>query len=358
MNILRKLSLLLIVAVLFGACQPVVAPAATSDGGAQPAAADPAAMPDLGTLQIAYLPGLGMAPFFVAADKGYFVEQGLTVELQNVRNVDEMLAPISTGKIDVALMTATTGFLNAMNQKLDFRVVAGVADPQVPPPSAPVVAVRKALSDSGEVTEMADLKGRKVAINLRGSALEFLIYRGLQQAGLTLDDVEFVTIPGTQMLAALENSAVDAVVAGGLNMENMIAQEAAVPLLSTGDLPSVVDGRGIVFGQRLLDPANREVAIRILVAYLQAARFLNDGGWEEPEVIASLQKYTGMEPAMINRAVKDFFAADGVIDETSLMELQAFQVEQGYVEYTDAIPAAAMIDVTMVSEAVARLEQQ
>ena len=102
----RVFGLLLCLTLLLSACQPInpsntaaPAPATESDG----------ALPDLGTLQIAYVPILSFTPLFVAAEKGYFAEQGLQVELQRVRTVDEMLAPLGTGQLDISLMGATTG---------------------------------------------------------------------------------------------------------------------------------------------------------------------------------------------------------------------------------------------------------
>jgi ABC-type nitrate/sulfonate/bicarbonate transport system substrate-binding protein len=56
----RYLGLLPALALLLSGCQP----SASSNSSA------------LGALQIAYVPLLGFAPLFVAADKGYFAEQG------------------------------------------------------------------------------------------------------------------------------------------------------------------------------------------------------------------------------------------------------------------------------------------
>lgn len=351
--------LLILILLLVSACQPVVNP--SSAPAAAPAAADSAttALPDLGALQVAFVPVIGSAPFFVAADLGYFTAQGLTVELQSVRNVDEMLAPISTGKIDVSAMVVTTGFFNAMAQALDFRLVAGSGDPTVAATTAPFLVVSKALVDSGEVTTVADLKGRKLAINLRGSGLEFMLAKGLAQADLTLADVELVTIPGGEMLPAVQNGAVDGAVAGILNIQRMIGEGVAAPLLNNTDVfPTGGDAGGLIFGQRLLQPENREVGVRFLVAYLQAVRYLNDGGWKEPAVIASLQKYTGMEPALIEQSPVTNYSAVGEMDEAGILDVQAFQIDNGYVEYTEPLPVEQMAELSMLDEALARLDQK
>ena len=304
------------------------------------------------------MPILSFTPLFVAAEKGYFAEQGLQVELQRVRTVDEMLAPLGTGQLDISLMGATTGFFNAMQQALDFRVAAGANAIVSAGKGDPILVVSKALMDSGAVTTVADLKGRKLAINLRGSILEYLLAKGLEQAGLTLDDVELVTIPGGEMLAALANGAVDGAIAGGLNTQRMIGEGVAVKLLTDIDIMQGGQGGSVVIGQRLLQPDNREVTIRVLVAYLKAVRDLNENGWDNPEIISIIQKYTEMEPALIARSAFPLFETTGALDEASILDIQAFQISRGYVEYTDALPVAQMADLTFLSEALARMEQK
>ncbi len=364
MSALRTIILLLLAALLISACQPVAvngpAPAAAAgETPAAPAAAGEASLPDLGALQIALVPILASAPFYVAADLGFFAEQGLTVEIQNVRNADEMLAPLSTGKVDASAATLSTGILNAMSQKLDFRFVAGQGDPNAPADAAPFLVVSKTLADSGAVKSVADLKGRKIAINLRGSIVEYTLAKGLEQAGLTLADVELVTIPGGEMLAAVQNGAVDGAALGVLNAERMIAEGVAVPLLKNSDvIPAGGVPGGVVFGQRLLRPENREAGIRFLAAYLKAVRFLNEGGWEQPEVVASLQKYTGMEPALMARLPKVTYSATGELDDTYAEELQRFQIDHGYVEFTEPMPFGQMVDTSLLEEALARLDGQ
>lgn len=363
---MRTFGLLFSLTLLLSACQPInlgnialPAPTTASEATLPASVAESeATLPDLGTLQIAYVPVLAFTPLFVAAEKGYFAEQGLQVELQRVRNVDEMLAPLSTGQLDISLTGATTGFFNAMQQALDFRIVAGGNAAVNTSKGDPVLVVSKALMDSGAVSTVADLKGRKLAINLRGSALEYLLSKALEQAGLTLDDVELVTIPGGEMLAALANGAVDGAIAGGLNTQRMINEGVAVKLLADNEIIQSGQGGVVVVGQRLLQPANREVTIRILVAFLQAVRDLNENGWDNPEIIGIIQKYTEMEPALIARSAFPLFESNGALDEASIMDVQAFQISRGYVEYTEALPVAQMTDLTFLSEALARIEQK
>lgn len=353
--LIHILPLLFIVGLMLGGCQPV---ASAPSMAAPDNTADVIALPDLGPIQIAYVPVLAATPFFLAVEQGYFADQGLQVELQRVRNSDEMLAPMGTGQIDFTNVAVSTGFFNAMQQKLDIRVVGGAAGWQAPDQSASVLLVSKALVDNGEVSALAELKGRKIAINLRGSTLEYVLMRGLEQVGLTLADVELVTIPGPEMQAALANAAVDAAMIGSLNALPMIRNGVAVQLLADHDILPSGQGTVLAFGQRLLQSGNREVAVRLLMAYFQAVSDLLDRGWDDPEVVRVIEKYTEMAPAAILASPKPYLSSDGVLNEASILDIQSFQIEGGYVDYQEPVLVEQMTEPSFLIEAMARLGQE
>lgn len=363
----RMLVSLVVAVLLLSACQPVTAePGSQQNGEPSPqgamtspsSSAEVTALPELGAIQIAYVPVLAATPLFLAVEQGYFAEQDLQVELQRVRNSDEMLAPLGTGKIDFTNPAVTTGFFNAMQQELDIRMVAGAAGWQAPEYSASVLMVSKPLVDSGEVSSIADLKGRKIAINLRGSTLEYVLARGLEQAGLTMNDVELVPIPGPEMQVALANAAVDAAMVGSLNALPMIRNEVAVQLLADFDILPSGQGTVLVFGQRMLQPENREVAIRLLVAYFKAVNDLLARGWDDPAIVSVIEKYTEIAPAAIMASPKPFLSADGAINTASILDTQAFQIAGGYVAYQEPLAIEQMIEESILAEAMARLAQE
>ena len=56
-----------------------------------------------------------------------------------------------------------------------------------------------------------DLKGKKVTYQ-QGTSLEAVLLQGLHSAGLSLKDVTSVSLPATQLIAALEGGSVDAAI--------------------------------------------------------------------------------------------------------------------------------------------------
>ena len=85
------------------------------------------------------------------------------------------------------------------------------------PPVATPLTVRKALWDSGEVRSVADLKGRRVALNSKASATEYWLYAALATGGLTPNDVDVVELPFPDAVAAMANGVLDASLIGEPN---------------------------------------------------------------------------------------------------------------------------------------------
>jgi sulfonate transport system substrate-binding protein len=112
----------------------------------------------------------------------------------------QLLEALNVGAIDFG----TTGeappiFAQAAGAAL--RYVAFSA----PAPRGEAILVPKA----SPVASVADLKGRKVALN-KGSNVHYLLVRALEDAGLTVRDVQPVYLPPADARAAFERGAVDA----------------------------------------------------------------------------------------------------------------------------------------------------
>lgn len=65
-----------------------------------------------------------------------------------------------------------------------------------------------------DIYEIADLRGKRIAIPNRFSNQNLMVRKGLEEAGLTAGDVEIVEMPPPDMPAALYAKAVDAITSG------------------------------------------------------------------------------------------------------------------------------------------------
>lgn len=311
-------------------------------------------VPDLGKIQVGYLPSTGFFGFYVAKEKGYFEEQGLDVELTSFKSGSEMIAPLSTGQLDVGAGEPGTGLFNAANQDLDVRVVCGFSSQAAGRGGVPIL-VRKDLADSGEVTKPADLKGRKIGVNVPRGMVEYSVAKYLAKDGLTIDDVEMVPIPFPDMPAALANKAVDAAMVTYPGAAKAIKDGSAVILVSGDQIAGEIQNGVMYFGKRFLDPENKEVAIRFLMAYLKALREVQGEAWKSDEILQIVNKYTNQPPEVIKSGVLSFNDPNCRLVYDSLEDVQNYYLTRGYTDFKEALPFSRFIVDDFAEEAVARL---
>jgi NitT/TauT family transport system substrate-binding protein len=68
--------------------------------------------------------GLSDAAFFIAAEKGYFREQGIELEVSRFASAAQMVAPLGAGQLDVGGGAPSAGLLNAMAREVPLKIVA------------------------------------------------------------------------------------------------------------------------------------------------------------------------------------------------------------------------------------------
>jgi NitT/TauT family transport system substrate-binding protein len=200
------------------AAPPAAAPAAPaqpsgSTAGA-PAAAAPtaapvaAAAPEPAVVRVGILNSIGDAAFTIGLEKGYYAEQGITIETVPFDSAARMIAPLSQGQIETGQGVIGAGAMNAVARGVEIRGIAG-ASGSPPGHGNSSFIVRKDLWDSGALRNPADLRGRRVALTAKGTGIEVLWAKLLERGGLTPDDVEMTQLNFGEQVTALGNGAVD-----------------------------------------------------------------------------------------------------------------------------------------------------
>src|SRR5436189_5537036 len=155
-------------------------------------------------LRVVHVPVLIFAPLYVAIERGYFARQGIDVELIGTPGGLSSFAVLASGRAEVVVGGLGASLFNAAARGLDFKVV-GPVHMERPPVSTPLVVSKNAY-DSGEIRAVADLRGKKVSVNVIGSATEFWLHSALLRGGLTIDDVQLVAVNFPDVPAALANA--------------------------------------------------------------------------------------------------------------------------------------------------------
>lgn len=150
-------------------------------------------------LAMGYIPNVQFAPWYVAAEKGYFTDAGLEVTMDYAK-ANDILRLLAAGKVDYAIAGGDEVIV-ARGQGLPVTYVMALY--------ARFPAVVVSLSDAG-IRQPADLKGKTVGFPFYGSNY-VAIKAIMDRAGLKDSDVTLLPIGYTQV-ASLTQRKVDAAV--------------------------------------------------------------------------------------------------------------------------------------------------
>lgn len=142
-------------------------------------------------------PGYGYT--VIADERGFFEDNGVSVNLKVVKEYPDMITIFLDGGYD-GFFGVYSDVILLSNQGTPLKVVY-VADYS----SGGDVVVSKA-----DITTVADLKGKTVSVEEFNSFSHLFILDLLRRSGLTESDVTLVEIPAHQVVAALDSGVIDA----------------------------------------------------------------------------------------------------------------------------------------------------
>ncbi|MEV1026038.1 ABC transporter substrate-binding protein [Streptomyces sp. NPDC050264] len=156
-----------------------------------------------GRVSVAALPLADSAALYIAQDRGLFKKEGIDVRIQPVQQSIQALPALSKGQVDVISGANYVTFLQAYEKgTLDARILAeGV---RVTPHMMDVLVPK-----DSPIKNAADLKGKKVAVNILNNIQTLTLNAILEKQGAGRPSYRQIAFP--QMAPALEKGQVDAV---------------------------------------------------------------------------------------------------------------------------------------------------
>jgi len=213
--------------------------------------------PAMETVRLGYIPVGDCLQLYVAQDLGLFAGEGVTVEATPFKGGSLIAMAVEAGQLDAG-WSNTVSLALALDRGFDFAILAPGAFEVAPDHRSHSLLVR---ADS-PVRSVADLRGKTVAINTLGNINEVAVAALAAESGLDRDDVRLVEVPFPQMIPALENGSVDAV----------LVLEPFVTLGASGGRTRVLEPAALrAFGDRFLI-ASWFAARRWIDAHPEAAK--------------------------------------------------------------------------------------
>ena len=222
------------------------APAAGTEAAETEAAAEPV------TLNVAYMANWGALWAVATADaKGYFAEEGITLNLTVFEDGPTEIAAMESGNMDVAYIGPGAHKLcSTGNAEVFLLQHLGDGD---------------CIIGLNGVTKLEDLAGKKIGY-AAGTSSESILTTALDSVGLTMDDVQALSMDATALTTAALSGSVDAVAAWSPYSLTILAEsDNAVDICSNVDFPSLVSP-----GSWVVNPAWADENADVLVRFIRA----------------------------------------------------------------------------------------
>jgi NitT/TauT family transport system substrate-binding protein len=248
-------------------------------GGSSPDAA-PNDKVEKSTIRVGRLALVDAVPLHIAIDRGYFAAEGLTVDLSTMGRGSDSIDKLLSGELDIGL----TSYPNAVTpQAKGIAKLKVVADAAQTTPDFVLAVVKK----DGPITDVHQLLGKKVAISSKRGISELVMDDQLDMLGITPSMVSFLSMPITDMPAALQRGDIAAAVISQPSLEQAKQQGAS----------------------KLLDPFTGPDADFAWSGWLATEKFTHDN----PKTVDAFRR-------ALNRAVAD--AADrNLVEDTAVKRL-------------------------------------
>lgn len=294
-----------------------------------------AAAPKSQRVVVAYVQSLQVVPVMVAAERGFFTQADLEVELVPVGAAQDAVALLARGHLDVAAGGLSAAFFNAVHRGFDVRLAGGLAYiPARGHPSA--LMVRSDLYDQG-IRRPQQLAGRRIGLP-GGLGTSNSYFVALLIRPLTLADVDLVPVSGGDQGVALSRKSIAAVFSQNPFTQSFerkgLAKVIALP-------PRGAGFGGAFFGGRLLrEPA---LAERVFSVLDRSVREIAGPGYYDPRNLAAYAKYVGQTAQELAREDRYAFKPGMPVDRATLDSMQRVFIVEKTLAYREPVSDTALV---------------
>lgn len=305
------------------------------------------------TVRVGLVRSITSGVTLLAIERGYFKQVGINVQTSDLDTTANSIALLSQNQFDVIEGGIAAGYFNGLEKGLPITMVMD----RVSTPTGHNLMLRPDLK--GQITDPKQLKGKTIATNGNGSVSTYEIGKLLENAGLTINDVDLKVLPFPQYAVAFANKAIDAALVIPPWTTQYAKDNIAVPFLSADQLirptPMTIAVVMINTGWAKKDTA---LARNYFTAYLRGVRDYCQAYHDAPirKQLVDLLVRSGTErrPEILND--QNAWPArnpNGKINIDSMLDMQAWYVKNKL--STTELPAARVVDASFAEYAVKTL---
>ncbi|MBW2344805.1 MAG: NrtA/SsuA/CpmA family ABC transporter substrate-binding protein [Deltaproteobacteria bacterium] len=242
-------------------------------------------------------------PVYIAKEQGFFAKEGLDITIKEYSSGKLATKGLFAGEVDISTAADMPVVINSFKRE-DFHIFATFAH------SYHMVKMI-ARKDNG-IKEGADLKGRKVAVNM-GTSSHFFLAAFLLHNELSPSEIEMVNTKTVNMPAALNNNEVDAISVWQPHIQaaKKLLQDKAIELPSSEIYRTTFN----LVVMKSFSEGHPEILKRILRALDRAVVFIKTNRDKSQNIIAQSFK---LDKDGVN-AVWDDFKFGLSLDQTLLV---------------------------------------
>jgi ABC-type nitrate/sulfonate/bicarbonate transport system substrate-binding protein len=101
---------------------------------------------------------------------------------------------------------------------------------------------------------------------------------------------------------------------------------------------------------------NPDAAVALIKSYLEVARRIQGTKVnDDPEVLASIERWTKVTPEIVKQSTPTYWAPNGRVDTATLQDEQRYYIEAGSTDYQTPVPIDAVYDERYLNAALAQI---
>jgi NitT/TauT family transport system substrate-binding protein len=300
---------------------------------------------------------LSDAGIYIAAERGYFRDEGLDIELVPFRAGPQIIPSLATDQVQVSGLSVSPSMFNALHVGAGMKIVADKGQVSRGFGWA-AMTIRSDLADT--IKDYKDLRGRKIGLPSKGVSVYTQLGKALELGGLGPNDVDIVEIGFPEMMAALSNKAIDVAMLIEPFVTFVVTRNVAIRWKGVEDFYSFKAQNGVVmYGEKFIRQ-QPEPAKRWMIGYIKGNRAYMDAvskGTNRDAINAILAKHTAVKDVSLYAKMQPIdFDPNGRVEMRSLELDQDWFMKLGLqIERADL---SKIIDYQYIDYAAAQLSKR